>query len=81
MRYFIGPSPDSISSAIGINAVIFGDITKQRKNNNKTKIVVMLPEGDTEEHPSLSAFQEKTEVEMYQEMQLPEWQNDIAQEL
>jgi hypothetical protein len=76
-RYFIGPSPNGYKAALNINAVIFGDITKQRENNQKNKIIVMLPLGDTANHPSLNAFQEYDYAGILLEVQKDEWQNNI----
>ncbi len=73
MRYFIGPTPVDISLALEINAVIFGDISKQRTSVNGSKVIVMIPDGDDSTHECLSEFKELTEKEAQEEMQKEEW--------
>lgn len=74
MRFFKGPTPNSTSSALEINKVIFGNYFNQIENNQKNKIMVMLPEGDLGDHPCLNAFKELTEQEAYIEARKLEWQ-------
>lgn len=67
-----------MAQAKAMNGVIFGDYFKQRKNNQNSKIIVMLPKGDLGTHPCLNSFKEMTEKEAHEEMQKAEWQNDIT---
>lgn len=76
-RFFLGPTPNGASSIININKVIFGSIFEQRENKSKSKIILMLPDGDLGTHPSLNAFQEKTYEEILEEIKKPEWQYEL----
>jgi mannose/fructose/N-acetylgalactosamine-specific phosphotransferase system component IIB len=77
MRYYLGPSPNSVNSAIDINKIIVGSIFNQRENDSKNKIIVMSEE-DISTHPSMSAFKEKTYDEILIEIAKPEWHGEMV---
>ena len=73
-RYFIIDSDD-----VNLDKILSFSVESKdsaRENNDKTKCVIKLKDGDHEDHPELSGYTEYDHDGILAEMQKPEWIND-----
>jgi hypothetical protein len=76
MRYFIIPFDSQFLEEI--KAIIFGDLSTQRRSVDKKYFVASLCEGDSKDYEFLNPFLEFTEKSIKEEMKGENWTPNFA---